>query len=105
MNRRDFLSAASRGATAAAAMATPALAAAGAASSDLYDQLADRFEATRNALDERLDGLAEGLGAVAGRVQRLELQHQLLLYLLVVSFMLDGGLTWLVLNAPVAPVV
>ena len=104
MNRRDFLNAATRGAAATAAMATPALAAASAASSDLYDRLAEQLAATREALGRRIDGLGDDLGQVANRVRRLELQHQLLLYLLVVSFILDGGLTWLVLHAPVAPI-
>ncbi len=103
MNRRDFLNAASRGAVATAAFATPALAAAGAAGSDLYDRLADQLAAARDALGSRIDGLAGDLGQVADRVRRLELQHQLLLYLLVVSLILDGGLTWLVLHAPAVP--
>jgi hypothetical protein len=104
MNRRDFLNAATRGAAATAAFATPALAAAGAASSDLYDRLSAQLTATCGALGQRIDGLADDLGQVADRVRHLEFQQQLLLYLLIVSFILDGGLTWLVLHAPVAPI-
>ncbi len=105
MNRRDFLSAATRGAAAAAAVATPALAATGAFGGEVYDRLAAQLAATRDALGRRLDTLVDELDGMSTRVQRLELQHQLLLYLLLVSLLLDGGLTWLVLHAPAAPLV
>jgi hypothetical protein len=105
MNRRDFLNAATRGAAATAALATPAIATAGATGSDLYDRLADQIAATREALGQRIDGLTGELGDLAGRVGQLELQHQLLLFLLVLSLVFDGGLTWLVLHVPAAPLV
>lgn len=105
MNRRDFLNAATRGAAATAALATPAIAAAGTAGSDLYDHLADQLNAAREALGARIDSLAGELGDVADRVSQLELQHRLLLFLLVLSLVFDGGLTWLVLHVPAAPIV
>ena len=104
MNRRDFLNAATRGAVATAALATPALAAAGAAGADLYDRLTGEITALRDALGERLDNVAGDIGKVTDRVRRLELQHQLILYLLVISFVVDGGLSWLMLHSPVMPV-
>ena len=105
MNRRDFIAAATRHAAAAAAVASPALAAAASAGNDLHDRLAEQLEATRIALGERLDVITDDLRSVGSRVQKLELQQQLLLYLLLLSFVLDGGLTWLVMHAPVVPLV
>ena len=103
MNRRDFIAAATRHAAVAAAIASPALAVAASVGNDLHDRLAEQLEATRNALGERLDVLSDELRSVGSRVRKLEFQQQLLLYLLLLSFVLDGGLTWLVMHAPVVP--
>jgi hypothetical protein len=101
MNRREFIAATGRRAAATAALATPLLATAAATGSDLHDRLAAQLEATRAALGARLDAFATEMRSLGGRVQRLEFQQQLLLYLLLLSFILDGGLTWLVLHTPV----
>lgn len=103
MNRRAFIAAAGRGTAGIAAAAAPLLAATTTAGSDLHDRLAEQLEATRAALGARLDAFATEVRSMGGRMQRLEFQQQLLLYLLLLSFVLDGGLTWLVLHAPVLP--
>ncbi|MDX1594099.1 MAG: hypothetical protein R3298_07615 [Gammaproteobacteria bacterium] len=103
MNRRDFLSAASRGATAAAAAATPVVATASLLGSDLYDRLAEQLAGTRDALSGRIETLAGELGDVVGRVDRVELRQQLLLYLLLLSLFLDGGFAWFLAHAPLVP--
>jgi len=105
MNRRDFIAAASRGAAATVAVASPIVVAASAAGSTLHDRFGEQFESALGALGERMDAFTDDLRAVGSRVQRLELQQQVLLFLLLLSFVLDGGLTWLVMHAPVVPLV
>ena len=105
VNRRDFLSAAGRHAAAAAAVATPVLAATADAGSALYDRLADQLGTAREALEAQLDALSGELRTLGGRVSRIEFQQQMLLYLLLLSFVVDGGLTWLVMHVPAAPIV
>jgi len=105
VNRRDFLTTAGRHAAAAAAVATPVLAATADAGSALYDRLADQLGAARAALEEQIGALGGELRTLGGRVSRIEFQQQLLLYLLLLSFIVDGGLTWLVMHVPVAPIV
>lgn len=101
MNRRDFIRSASRS---AAAAAIPAAGAAIAGGSELYQRLSGQIDRTAESLRAGLGAMAASLEGMSARVDYLELRYRLVLVLLVVSMLVDGGMTWMLFHAPVAVV-
>ena len=98
MNRREFL----RQSRSAVAAATPFVSAAAVASTDLYRQLSEKFEKQAANVAETLGRLQQEARSVVARVDRIEFQQQLILALLVISFMVDGGLGWALIGPELA---
>ncbi|HEY5789610.1 MAG TPA: hypothetical protein VIX81_03245 [Gammaproteobacteria bacterium] len=109
MQRREFIT---LGARHAAALAAPAAALgaglAEATGARLRDGLAEaeaRLQQGLDALGSQLRGLGGEVRTLAGRVDRLQLQQQLLFALLLLALLADGGLTWALLQLPLPPAV
>lgn len=96
MNRRDFLRQSARQAGAAA---VPLAAAAVAGGSDLYAKLSDQVGETTQRLKSQIGALGESLSAMSGRVDTLELKYRIVMALLVLSMLVDGGMSWMLLTA------
>ena len=94
MNRREFI----RQARDKAALATPLISAAGVASANLYEEFGQRLNDTTELLQDSLRRAQMATREVVARVDRIEFQQQLILLLLVLSFMIDGGLSWALLS-------
>ncbi len=102
MKRRDFLRDSARH---AAAAAIPLAGAAAAGGADLYHRLSEQLGQTAQALQARLDGMSATFGTLSERVDLVELKYRVVMALLVLSLIIDGGMSWMILSAaPVAPV-
>ncbi|GJL83137.1 MAG: hypothetical protein DHS20C01_27710 [marine bacterium B5-7] len=99
-SRRDFIRGAARTATAAA---IPMAGAAWATSTDVYDSLAEKMSATAVKLESGLKQLSGNVRSVAQRVDYLEARYRLIMALLIVSMMIDGGLSWMLLGGHALP--
>jgi len=102
LNRRDFIRNASRQ---AAAAALPVAGAAVAGTSEAYARLADQCSRSADALGAGMRELSSCFGHLAGRVDTLAARYRLVTLLLIVSLLIDGGMTWMLLGAPVAPAI
>ncbi|KAA3624255.1 MAG: hypothetical protein DWQ08_10620 [Proteobacteria bacterium] len=94
MNRREFIR---NSAQRAAAVAAPVAAVTLAGGGDLYDRLSGQIGKAAESLHTGLRGLSE-------RVDSLEFKYRLVMALLVISMLVDGGMTWFLFNVP-APLV
>ena len=102
LNRRDFIRNASRH---AAAVAVPVAGAAIAGTSEVYARLSDQLGRTADALGAGIRELSSSFGHLAGRVDTLEARYRLVMLLLLVSLLIDGGMTWMLLGTPVPPAI
>lgn len=98
MNRRDFIRNSARS---AAAAAVPIAGAAVAGGSELYERLSGQIGRTAESLQASLREMSASLGAISDRVDYLELKYRLVMALLVISMLVDGGMTWMLFTAPV----
>ncbi len=102
MQRREFLRNSARQ---AAAAAIPLAGAAAAGSADLYARLSGQLGDTAQALYQRIDGLTASLGSLSERVDLVELKYRLVMALLVLSLIIDGGMSWMLLSTTAVPAV
>lgn len=102
MQRREFLRQSARQ---AAAAAIPLAGAAAAGSADLYARLSGQLGETAHAIHQRIDSLTASLGTLSDRVDLVELKYRLVMALLVLSLLIDGGMSWMILSAPAVPAV
>ena len=102
MNRRDFLRNSARQ---AAAAAVPLAGAAIAGGSELYDRFSEQVARTAESLQAEIRQLSASVGGIVDRVDVLEWKYRLVMALLVISLMIDGGMSWMLLTTPLPPVV
>jgi hypothetical protein len=59
-----------------------------------------QFRETADVFQGQVREIAATVQGVSGRVDMLELKYRLVMTLLVISMMIDGGMSWMLLQAP-----
>ena len=102
MQRRDFIRSAVR---TAGATAIPLASAALAQSTEFFSRVNEQIDKSIDKSAEIFQGqvkqLTSAIGRLEQRVDILELKYRMVMSLLVISLIIDGGTSWLLFNAPV----
>jgi hypothetical protein len=95
MLRREFLGDALRG---AAAAAVPAAGIAASRTADLLQQLTAQAEQTAREMGAALQRQGARISAANRRLEALEWRYRLVMALLMISLLIDGGMSWMLLT-------
>ncbi len=95
MLRREFLGDALRG---VAAAAVPAAGIAASRTADLLQQLTAQAEQTAREMSAALQRHGARISAANRRLESLEWRYRLVMALLMISLLIDGGMSWMLLT-------